>query len=214
MTIPEPIYLHYLSSLLEGDKKSCRSVINKLLNDDIDIKIIYKDIIQRSMIRIGQMWDKCRISIADEHVATEITKEMLTIINYQRANGNTNGKSIIITCVQKEYHELGPKLIADFFEFKGWNSTFVGPNTPPKEFMKLVEEKKPDLIGISNNFYLNVTKLFELLDMLKSHNPAQQIIIGGQGPATCYVDVISKYPDVRYLNSLDDIENFITESYN
>jgi methanogenic corrinoid protein MtbC1 len=214
MPIPEPIYLHYLSSLLEGDKKACRDIIKKLLKDDVDIKEIYNNIIKKSMARVGQLWDKCRISIAEEHIATEITKEMLTIINNSRADGFEVNKSIIITCVQKEYHELGPKLITDFFEFKGWDSTFVGANMPPKDFVKLVNDKKPDLVGISNNFYMNVTKLFELLDLLKTQNPAQQIIIGGQGPANCYVDVIAKYPDVRYLNNLDEIENYITESYN
>ncbi len=214
MNIPESIYLHYLSSLLDGDKKTCRSVVNGLLNKKFDIKTIYNEIIQKSMVRVGQLWDKCRISVADEHVATEITKEMLSIINMSKPEGDSVGKSIVITCVQKEYHELGPKLIADFFEFKGWNSTFVGANTPPKEFLKLVGERKPDLIGISNNFYFNVTKLFELIEMLKHHNPDQQIIIGGQGPKNCYVDVISKYPDVRYLNTLDELENYLTEISN
>ncbi|MBU1095259.1 MAG: cobalamin-dependent protein [Bacteroidetes bacterium] len=213
MNIPETVYLHYLSALVDGDKETCRLIISKLLTEKHEAKSIYDNIIKKSMYRIGQLWEKCRLSVAEEHVASEITKEILSLINISTENKCKTGKSIVITCVQKEYHEIGPKLISDFFELKGWCSTFVGSNIPPKDFIKLLKEKKPDLVGISNNFYLNITRLLELVDLIKQQTPEQQIIIGGQGPNNCYLEMIDKYPDVHYLKTLDDIENFIVEKF-
>ncbi|MBN1300473.1 MAG: cobalamin-dependent protein [Melioribacteraceae bacterium] len=214
MAFSETVYLHYLSALLEGDKNTCRSIINNLMNEKTDVKIIYKDVIQKSMVRIGELWDKCRICITTEHVATEITKEMLSVIKLHGNYIQPVNKTVLVTCVQKEFHELGARLISDFFEMKGWNSIFAGANTPPKELMKFISEKKPDLVGISNNFYLNVIKLFETIDMIKLKYPDQRIIIGGHGPENCYVNVIAKYPDITYINTLEELENYITESFN
>lgn len=211
--IPEPIYLHYLSALLDGDKGTCKSVVTNLLSEKLDVKIIYKDLIERSMYRVGALWDRCRISIADEHAATQISLEILGLINSQSHIKPATGRSIIITCVQKEYHDLGARLVSDFLEFRGWNSTFLGSNIPVKDFVKLVHDKKPDLVGLSNNFYLNVGRLFDFIDNIKTKSPDQKIIIGGQGPKNCYSEIISKYCDIRYLNSLDEVDNYLIENF-
>lgn len=213
MMIPETIYLHYLSSLLEGEKKTCLSIVNQLIEKHYDVKAIYTDIIQKSMYRVGQLWDKCRLTIAEEHIATEITKDVLSLINLRSEQKQSTGNSIILTCVHKEQHELGAHLISDFFEYKGWNSYFIGANTPDSELIRLIDEKKPQLVGLSNNFYMNVTKLFELLDKIKEKFPDQKIIIGGQAPQNCHIEMIAKYPSVNYISTLDEVENYLAEHY-
>ena len=161
------------------------------------------------MYRIGYLWDKCRISIADEHIASEITKEMVSLINLNTKIEENKDYTVVITCVQKEFHEIGPKIISNYFEFMGWRSVFIGTNVPNKEILNYLAKYKPDVLGISNNFYLNVTKLLELLDLIKTQFPEQKIIIGGQGPTNCQLQSISKYPDIDYIDTLDNLENYI-----
>lgn len=214
MQISESVYLHYLSALLDGDKPTCRDIISGLINDKVDTKEIYEKFIQKSMYRVGELWDKCRLTIAEEHRASEITREILAFINVSRSKQISTNKSIVITCVQKELHELGPRIISDYFELKGWNSTYLGTNLPDKELLKFIKQRKPDLVGISNNFYMNVTKLLELLDRIKSTFPEQKIIIGGQGPSNCHLEMISKYPEITYINNLTVLDNYLIELEN
>jgi methanogenic corrinoid protein MtbC1 len=200
-----------MSALLDGDKAACRGIITRLIQEHVDVKIIYESIIQKSMYRVGYLWDKCRISIADEHIASEITKEMVSLININTKRSGSKGRSVIITCVQKELHDIGPRIIANYFELMGWNSIFIGVNIPDKELVNYIGKYKPDLIGISNSFYMNVTNLLGLLDLVKTQFPDQKIIIGGQGPTNCQLQSISKYADITYIHTLDDLENYINQ---
>ncbi|MDP3444121.1 MAG: B12-binding domain-containing protein, partial [Ignavibacteria bacterium] len=69
--ISEVIYLHYLNALLEGNKKECMQIVVNLIDHKISLKEIYVQLFQRSMYRIGTMWEKERCGIADEHIATK-----------------------------------------------------------------------------------------------------------------------------------------------
>ena len=73
--ISETVYLHYLNALLDGDKKQCSQIVQKLINNNVGMKEIFMELFQRSMYRIGLLWEKERCTIADEHIATRITRD-------------------------------------------------------------------------------------------------------------------------------------------
>ncbi|MCF8263012.1 MAG: cobalamin B12-binding domain-containing protein [Melioribacteraceae bacterium] len=207
--IPESVYLSYLDNLLEGNKSECAKIITDLLEQGVNLKDIYISLIQRSMYWIGSMWENDRSSIAAEHVATKITESMLTLMYPQIMKTPRNGKSVIITCVDKEFHEIGPRIIADFFELKGWNARFYGANMPQNEVIKEIGLKQPDVVGISINFYINVIRLLKLIEEIKRHHPDQKIIVGGQALSGDHSEVLSKYKNVFHVSSIDALEEYI-----
>ena len=211
--ITETAYLYYLDALLEGNKAECKRIILEALNNGTPVKEIYSQIIQRSMYRIGKLWERNRACIGTEHLASQITNSMLGVIYSQTSPANKKELSAIITCVDNEYHAIGAQIISDYFETLGWKTYFLGANPPHKNIIKLIEEKKPALIGISNNFYMNFVKLLELIDKIKNIHPSQKIIIGGQAPGHCGCDDITKYEDVKYIESLDDLDAYLIANF-
>ncbi len=207
--IPEVIYLHYMNALLEGDKKQCFQIVNNLIEEKTCIKDIYIGLFQRSMYRIGQLWEKERCSVAGEHIATKITESLVEFTVSKLADKKETDKVVIITCINKEFHELGARMVAGFFEVHGWNSIFLGSNTPQNELIELIKLRKPQVVGISNNFYINTGRLVQLIDLLKTEFPNLNIIVGGQSLADGRADCLCKFNDVRYINTLDELENYL-----
>lgn len=207
--IRESIYLHYLNSLLDGDKKQCFQIVEKLIEDKIPLKEIYLKLFQRSMYRIGSMWQNSRCSIADEHIATKITESLIEYVSAQSTNGKCQNKLALITCVDKEFHELGARMVAGFLEAAGWDVVFIGSNTPQKEILNLIGSKSPDIVGISNNYYINISRLVDLISLIKKDYPDQEIIVGGQALSEGRGQIIAKFDKVYYVKSLDDLENFL-----
>ena len=70
--ISEALYIDFLNNLIEGNKKNCTLIIDNLLKNGTSIKEVYMDLIQKSMYRIGQLWDRNKITIAEEHAASHI----------------------------------------------------------------------------------------------------------------------------------------------
>jgi len=207
--ISEAVYLHYLNSLLEGDKKQCLLIVENLLEQKVCLKDIYLELFQRSMYRIGQMWENERCSIANEHIATKITESLIEITSAYSRGEKKLCKTVLITCIDKEFHELGARMVAGFFDALGWDTIFIGSNTPQPDIITLIREHKPDIFGISNNFYINIGRLAKLIDQVKSEFPEQEILVGGQALADGHCGCLSKFDNVHYIRSLDELEKYL-----
>ena len=212
--ISEAVYLHYLNALLDGDKKQCLQIVLKLINNNVSIKDIYMELFQRSMYRIGQLWEKERCSIADEHVATNITEGLIELVSTSFANDNKIGKLVLITCIDKEFHDLGARMVAGYFEANGWDTIFAGSNTPEQEIIHLIKEKQPDIVGISSSFYININRLIKLVQVIKENFPAQEILVGGQALSEGHTDILSVYDKVNYITCINGLEKYIAAHQN
>ncbi len=208
--IQESVYLHYLSALLEGDKKECLQIVQHLVNSNVQLKEIYMDLFQRSMYRIGQMWEKERCSIADEHIATKITESLIEYVSGFYNSEKREGKLVLVTCIDKEFHELGARMVAGYFESAGWDTIFAGSNVPEEDVLKLIYEKKPDVVGLSSSFYINVNRLIRLVRAIKQNFPGQEILIGGQALANEHAELISEYAGVSYITCINGLQEYLS----
>lgn len=211
--ISKTIYLHYLNSLLEGNKDECLKIVDELLESGARVDEIYTQLIEKSMDWIGHLWEQNKSTVATEHIATHITQCVLGMIASESKKNPQLDKSIIVTCVDKEFHELGPQIVSDYFEYLGWNSFFLGASTPSRDVLQMIEAKKPDLIGISLNFYINTLRLLKMLDEIYEEFPDQKIIIGGKALADGEEKILSKYVNATYISSLKDLEKYISNSF-
>ena len=207
--ISEVYFLDYTNGLLQGDKEKCISIVEKLITEKTDIKDIYVDLLQRSLYHVGKMWEQGQLSIADEHMGTEITKCLMNKYADKITANKKVGKTALITCVDKEFHEIGARMAADVFELNGWNTYFLGASTPTKEIVKFIEIKKPDVVGLSFSFYMNLLRLLEVIDHIRKNYPDQKIIIGGQGINPEKENLLSKYPDIRHFSTVKELDDYL-----
>lgn len=207
--ISEAVYLHYLNALLDGDKKQCAHIVVSLIDEKVSLKEIYMSLFQRSMYRIGEMWEREKCSVANEHVATKITEGLIELVVSNYFPDGKNGRLALITCVDKEFHELGARMVAGFFEASGWDTIFVGSNISQDQIMQLIREKKPELIGISNSFYINIMRLVKLVEAIEEEFPRQEILVGGQALSEGRNEILSKHVNVRYITCLNGLDKYL-----
>lgn len=208
--IKEAEYLHYFSALQEGDRAECSKIVNDLLDRNVNPKEIYLDLFQKSLYRIGDLWDTSRYSIGQEHISTKITESVLSKVVEKYKPNTLAEKTILVTCLDKEFHELGARIVADYFEIKGWKTIFTGASTPKDEILNLIEKRKPDVVGISNNFYMNIPRLLKLISEIKEKFPDQKIVVGGQSlNFNGKSGVLDSFDNIEYLPNLDKVDEFI-----
>ncbi|WP_073372816.1 B12-binding domain-containing protein [Desulfofustis glycolicus] len=90
--ISEDVYDRYLEALLRGDSCTCLKIIDGLLDEQVRPIVMYVDLLQRSLYRIGELWEHNRVSVATEHLATTITERTLAAI-YPTLSWPENGAS-------------------------------------------------------------------------------------------------------------------------
>ncbi len=202
-------YDDYFSALIAGDRAKCTSIVKGLIEEEVSVQDLYLQLFQASMYEVGKLWENNKISVAVEHMATAITEGLLNLVYPIIFSAEHIGKSAIITCVPKEYHQIGAKMVADIFELNGWDGYFLGANTPTEELLRMVEDKQPDLLGLSMSLYFSLGALEKTIQMVQSTYPQLDILVGGQGFLWGGRDVLTKYPQVNYVDSITGLEKLI-----
>ena len=142
-------------------------------------------------------------------MATAIVEGLFVLVYPMIFGAEHTGKKAVISCLANEFHQVGGKMIADIFELNGWDGYFLGANMPAEELIKFIDEKKPDLLGLSLSIYFNINTLLETIDTVRIHYSDLDIIVGGQAFRWGGRDVIAGLKGVTYLESIDSLEKMI-----
>jgi len=201
----EQSFTAYLDRLLIGDNRGCRAIVQGLLAEGISFKDLYLNLFQRAMYRTGELWMRNQISVATEHLATTITLSMITLVHPVLVDSPRNGKKAVVTCVGGEFHQIGAYMVSDTLELHGWNSYFLGANTPVEGLLELLGEKQPDVLCLSVSLSSNIGQFKETVKKTHARFPGLDILAGGQAFLPIKAEVNSD-PHLRYLRSLDELE--------
>jgi methanogenic corrinoid protein MtbC1 len=207
--ITEELYSDYLSKLLSGDREGCKLIVTNLLNDGIQVRELYENLFQRSMYEVGTLWETNKISVALEHLSTSITESLVNLAYPLIFSAEHNGRRAVITCTPGEYHQLGARMVADYFEINGWDGYFVGAETSVKELYKIIEEKNPDILAVSMSVYFNLLQLSEFINNVSHKYPNLTILLGGQGFRWGGDTLFKDLGKVYVIHSLKELEERI-----
>lgn len=84
-------------------------------------------------------------------------------------------------CPEYEDHELGARMVADFYRLAGFDTTFVGARTPLSTILKALEIVEPKYLVISVTNFYNFISVRSTVDQLKKESDQDfTIILGGR----------------------------------
>lgn len=207
--LDETFFNNYLEALLRGDRAQCRERVQQLVQAGMDIKEIYTHLFQRSLYRVGELWETNRISVASEHLATAITEGLLSMVYPQIFAAEHIDKKAVISCTVNEWHQIGGKMVADIFELNGWHGHFLGANTPVDDLLAFIHDTRPDVLGLSLSLSANLDALVQVTDTVRSTFGDLDIFFGGQAFRWVGLDTLKRFPRTSYVASLADLEKII-----
>jgi MerR family transcriptional regulator, light-induced transcriptional regulator len=173
-----------LKALLAGDRGRGMAVIDKALAADTPVREIYTGIFQPVLWETGRLWQQDRATIAQEHyVSSEIRLMMDQLHDRIAAAGGTNRrqKKVVASCAGEELHEIGIRMVADFFEMDGWDVYCTGANIPAKSIISAVKDQQPMVLTLSITMPSRLPDLHYLIRSLRADKDTAQvkIIVGG-----------------------------------
>jgi MerR family transcriptional regulator, light-induced transcriptional regulator len=186
----------FLSSLLSGEYNLSQQIARETIQSADDLKDFYLQEIQSSLYEIGRMWESGEISVAREHLASAIvTRVMASLYGHFIIFEKTRGKAVV-TAAPNEFHEIGPRMVADLLEIDGWDVDYMGANVPARDLVVFLKKKKPFLVAISIAMPFNIDRARETIDLIRGNSNLKKmkIMIGGR--------CISFYPQIEnYLGA-------------
>ena len=171
----------YMDALLRGDRKSASQMILESAQQGTPIKDIYLYIFQNSQREIGRLWQTNQISVAQEHYCTAATQMIMSQLYPYIFSSERKNRRMVATCVGGELHEIGARMIADFFEIDGWDTYFLGANTPVEGILRAVSERNADVLAISATMTFHIDKVSSLITAARHAglDRRTKIMVGG-----------------------------------
>ena len=171
----------YNKLLLNGKRNLATTLIMDSVDSGISVKEIYEYVFIPSQYEIGRLWQLNEISVAQEHYATAATQLIMSMLYPKIFTGNNNGKTLIATCVSGDLHEIGIRIVSDYFEMEGWNTFFLGSNTPHRSIIDMAKKEKADVIAISATISFNISEVRKIIELIRKDPELDEvkIMVGG-----------------------------------
>jgi methanogenic corrinoid protein MtbC1 len=172
---------HYMDALLSGDRQSASKMILESAAQGTAIKDIYLNVFQCSQREIGLLWQTNQISVAQEHYCTAATQMVISQLYPYIFASKRKGRRMVATCVGGELHEIGARMVADFFEMDGWDTYFLGANTPMEGVLRAVSERNADVLAISATMTSHIDKVSDLIAEVRRSklDERTKVLVGG-----------------------------------
>jgi methanogenic corrinoid protein MtbC1 len=119
--------------------------------------------------------------VAQEHYCTAATQLIMSQLYPHIFAGERNGRRLVAACVGEELHELGIRMVADFFEMEGWDTYYLGANAPTASILDSLDEYDADLLALSTTILSHVAQIREIIEQVhhRERGNGVKILVGG-----------------------------------
>lgn len=171
----------YLRLLLAAKRKQASDLILQAVKDGMDIKDVYLRVFQPVLYEVGNLWQRNEVSVAQEHYCTAATQFTMSLLYPYIFTGKHTGHCFVGCCVGGELHEIGMRMVTDFFEMAGWDTYYMGASTPDEDIIRTIVEQNASVVGISVTMTFNLHLVGRLILRIRSHMACRnvKILVGG-----------------------------------
>ena len=165
------------NGLTKGDIDRCLDIFESFEKTNT-LNVFYDSILKPVMYRIGDLWESNELSVATEHVSSNIAKELVSIITER--NSVIKKKDKVLVCTPSgEEHNLGCSVIQSFLQSKGYHVYNISPSAPTESVLSFISDKKPQAVFVSITLEDNIKSGQRLVSKINSQYKIP-VLVGGQ----------------------------------
>jgi methanogenic corrinoid protein MtbC1 len=172
--------LSYLAACLEGEPERAEALVLAELERGLSPTAAYVRVLLPAQREVGQLWHVGDVSVAEERIVSETTRELMAIIAHKYTPHETAGRTLIAASVSGNAHDIGLRAAADLFRISGWRSLFLGANVPAADLARAADTFAADLILLSATLDTHLKSTADAISTLRRNAPRCKILIGGR----------------------------------
>jgi len=171
----------YLGALLRGERQLASRMILDAVESGVPVKDIYLHVFQATQHEVGRLWQLNEINVGQEHYCTAATQLVMSQLYPHIFTSGKHVGTLVATCVAGDLHEMGIRMVTDFFEMDGWNTYYLGANTPAQAVLDVVVHRRAQVLAVSATISLHLRAVSELIEKVRARPECQalKIIVGG-----------------------------------
>jgi methanogenic corrinoid protein MtbC1 len=176
-----PLARDYLHLLLAGYRAGASRLVMEAADRGEAVRALYLQVFQPALWEIGRLWQTNKIYVAQEHFCSAATQMAMAQLLPRALPARRGGQSVMVVCVNGELHDLGARMVADFFDMAGWESYFCGADTPHADIVQTLAKRATGVLAISATMAQHVHTVQELIEQVRTDRRCfrVRILVGG-----------------------------------
>ena len=167
------------TSLTDGNLKETMNVYTSFVSNN-SLDKFYEKVMIPVMTKIGHLWSNGELSIATEHVASNIAHSLVKVISDDFRKSKYDRGVVILTTPVGEDHDLGCNVLDSFLTSKGFTTFNLSPATPSESLIEFIKTIRPDALFVSITLEDNIRSGQRLVKKIHNEYKKLPIFIGGQ----------------------------------
>lgn len=148
------------------------------LFDALDVVSGFERVVVPLMRAIGEAWHSQRITVAQEHFASNFVRARLDQLSRQ-IQPLSGAPTVILACLEGEHHEIGLLMLAVTLRFQGLRTLYLGQDVPTDALIKTVEDVQPEVLALHAGTPEGARHLPPVAATLADTAPLTPIVYGG-----------------------------------
>jgi MerR family transcriptional regulator, light-induced transcriptional regulator len=166
-----------IDSTLQGDAATSDAILAQA-HGTMAVEDVLLELIQPTLVEIGERWHRGEVSIAHEHQACSYLRGKLHGL-LEMAGSPRYGPTVVVACAPGEWHEIGALTIAIFLRRAGIRTHYLGANTPIVDLARFAREIKASAVLVSAGTAEVIENIRPQAHLLRETVPV--VIYGGHG---------------------------------
>ena len=176
-----PLAREYLHTLLGGYRGAAGRLVFDAAERGEPVGHLYLQVFQPALREIGRLWQMKKISVAQEHFCSAATQIVMSQLLPRESAAERCGRGVVVACVSGDLHEVGARMVGDFFEMAGRDTYFCGANTPHAAVVQSVVERAADVLAVSATMGYHLHAMQDLIDVVRADPRCARlrVMVGG-----------------------------------
>jgi methanogenic corrinoid protein MtbC1 len=175
----------YADAVLRGDPVAAERIIRDAIDARLDQATIDEQVITPAMRMVGDLWADGALTVADEHLATEITIRMLALQREAfRVARRRASVRVLLAAVEGERHVVGLDMVGNLLLEGGYDVRMLGPDVPVDTLSGAVARHQAAVVGLTVTMPALGAVIEQAVELLRGTPSLAGVMVGGAGLPT------------------------------
>lgn len=191
----------YLSAVLAGDVFEAERVVRVALEAGLPEATIGGDVIAPAMRDVGERWARGELSVADEHLATEVSTRVVALQReHFRMVARRSARRVLLLAPEGEQHVLGLQMAESVLVHAGYDVRMLGADVPLDALGPALRRHEPAVVGLTIGTADSALTVRATVDLVRDARPAAGVVVGGRASG----DLVAIRPGIATCEHVGD----------
>ena len=191
---------------LSGNASALVAQIAALRLRGHELAEIFDDVVAPALTRVGDAWQQCKLSVAEEHVATQA---VIDAISRSQPLAESPGEPVrggrwtaVVAAAAGEQHDIAARMAACLLRARGFEVLAPLAATPASDLAALVVRSRANLVALASTAPADAGALREQIELAAraAHSAGGRLVVGGRG-----MSQLALPQEVLFLSGMRDL---------